>query len=125
MKLLSKRKGFNPGKIITNDQAAIAATGSKTKPNLSLFLKNLATILIFANSLYFCCANLTIKAMTWTELWTAIGDFFTWMFQMMNPTTGNYLINYPLWTLITILVFSRFYIIHKQTKKAKSEGTLP
>jgi len=63
--------------------------------------------------------------MTWTELWTAIGDFFTWMFQMMNPTTGNYLINYPLWTLITILVFSRFYIIHKQTKKAKSEGTLP
>ncbi|MCD6066074.1 MAG: hypothetical protein K0S33_900 [Bacteroidetes bacterium] len=63
--------------------------------------------------------------MTWTDVWTSIGDFFTWIFQIMNPTTGNMLINYPLWTLITILVFSRAYVIAQQTKKAKREGTLP
>ncbi|MFN7015184.1 MAG: hypothetical protein ACK4ON_13035 [Bacteroidia bacterium] len=61
--------------------------------------------------------------MTWTDLWTGIGDFFTSTFQLMKPI-GNSL-NYPLWVLITVLVFSRAYIIAKQTKKAKQDGTLP
>ncbi|MDP2387715.1 MAG: hypothetical protein Q8M29_15185 [Bacteroidota bacterium] len=61
--------------------------------------------------------------MTWTELWTSIGDFFMWTFSFMKPIGNG--INYPLWVLIAILVFARFYVIHKQTKKAKSEGTLP
>jgi hypothetical protein len=63
--------------------------------------------------------------MTWTDVWTSIGDFFEWCFQIMNPTTGNMIINYPLWTIITLLVFSRIYIIGQQTKKAKRDGTLP
>lgn len=60
--------------------------------------------------------------MTWTELWTAIGDFFTWGFSFMKPI-GNSL-NYPLWVLISVLVFARIYVIMQQTKKARREGTL-
>lgn len=43
IKLFSTNNVLNPGKINANDHAAIAATGNKTNPNLSLFLKKRAT----------------------------------------------------------------------------------
>jgi membrane protein DedA with SNARE-associated domain len=60
--------------------------------------------------------------MTWTELWTSIGDFFTWCFSFMKPIGNSF--NYLMWVVIAILVFARIYVIMKQTKKAKSEGKL-
>lgn len=61
--------------------------------------------------------------MTWTDVWTSIGDFFTWIFQIMKPIGNGF--NYPLWVIIALLVFSRAYVISQQTKKAKRDGTLP
>lgn len=61
--------------------------------------------------------------MTWTDLWTGIGDFFTWMFQIMKPIGNKY--NFIAWVIIGALVFSRAYVISQQTKKAKRDGTLP
>lgn len=61
--------------------------------------------------------------MTWTDLWTSIGDFFMWGFQCMKPIGNTF--NVIAWIIIAALVFSRFYIIAQQTKKAKREGTLP
>lgn len=60
--------------------------------------------------------------MTWTDLWTSIGEFFEWTFKMMEALGNGP--NVIMWAFIAIMVFSRVAVIARQNKKADSEGKL-
>ena len=59
--------------------------------------------------------------MTWTDLWTGIGNMFEWSFKMLK-SLGN-VPNAILWVIIgSLLVFWVSQIV-KQNKEASRNGT--